>query len=213
MLLLSESWLRGRLALLLASGQGRASPPAGYQHVRQNRRGVALHYIVPSLLVLASAFSPFADVEAPIDFATKAEVYFSRFDTTDTVGVTIHGKSCADAVFTVSITAHGGKEIYRKEIPLETFIPCEYAGQFPEATKMIPVRLVNSPLDAIDAGQLHCRCLNPPCFGGCWEHPELPRLRKLHRPALCYPTTSESSTCVVFDPGEKTVVEVFKKGH
>ena len=38
MLLVLRAWLRGRLALPLASGQGRASPPAGYQHVRRTNK-------------------------------------------------------------------------------------------------------------------------------------------------------------------------------
>lgn len=168
--------------------------------------------LVLSLHLVFSAAGPsttFAD--QPFDSAASANVYFSSLENTDTVTAAVRGKTCTDAMFTLSVVSHTGTEIHRHEVELDGFMPCIIFAEHPESMKNTPIHIVNSAIHVVPARRYTCKSPEPPGLSGCWEHPEFRRFREL--PALCYSVYTEKSRCVVFDPTTQKVIEVYKRSY
>ena len=155
------------------------------------------------ILMLAALRTARAEV---IDLSAQSDAYFSNPLKADRVAATLRGRSCADAVFSVTIESNGVR-LFERTIPVARILSCEWFRRAPDEARWAAIHLVNSAIAPLRASDRHC---SPSRAIGCVASPVLERLQRANVPLLCFATGSESSSCVSFDPEAKAVVEVWR---
>jgi hypothetical protein len=141
-----------------------------------------------------------------IDFSAHSYLYFSNTATLDRATAILKGRSCDDAVFSLTIQS-GSAQLFHREIPMAQLISCDSASRNPEEAKWLATRAVDGAVNPKLVADLHCgdtRAI------GCWSSPILERLRSANLQGLCFRTNAEDISCVAFDPESKNVVEVWR---
>jgi hypothetical protein len=162
---------------------------------------------VRSLFAVLGALSiPSGSPTEPIDFSATSQVYFSSPSAHDTVTAVLSGADCLGAEFVVTIEQRGGRR-FRRAIPMGEILPCDWYQREPDAGRWSAAHIVNRSVAPVRADERDCA---GPRSIGCWTSPEFDRLRRANAPLVCFPSGSESGSCVAFDPESKSVVEAMR---
>lgn len=162
-----------------------------------------MNYIGVFLAASVLAVTPSTSA-GPIDLKSESTVYFSDPGVPDRLVATVAGPTCDQALFSFSIQ-HGGTELYRRELPLRTLLPCDRAAREPLESTWWIAHLVNEAVAPRRAVNVSC---HQPRDVGCVESPEAARIRAGNRPVVCFATELEGNECVSFDPVLRKVITI-----